>query len=42
MLVHLYIYMMAGMDLDKSFEYIRSKLENKHIFNVLKEYIDLR
>jgi len=37
----LYLYD-DSMDLDKSFEYIRSKLENKHIFNVLKEYIDLR
>tara|TARA_B100000123_G_scaffold198103_1_gene148525 strand:- start:737 stop:1738 length:1002 start_codon:yes stop_codon:yes gene_type:complete len=37
----LYLYD-DSMDLDKSFEYIRNKLENKHIFNVLKEYIDLR
>lgn len=37
----LYLYD-DSMDLNKSFEYIRSKLENKHIFNVLKEYIDLR
>ena len=37
----LYLYD-GSMDLDTSFEYIRSKLENKHIFNVLKEYIDLR
>ena len=37
----LYLYD-NSMDLDKSFEYIRNKLENKHIFNVLKEYIDLR
>ena len=36
----LYLYD-DSMDLDKSFEYIRNKLENKHIFNVLKEYIDL-
>ena len=37
----LYLYD-DSMDLDKSFEYIRNKLESKHIFNVLKEYIDLR
>ena len=37
----LYLYD-GSMDLDISFEYIRSKLEDKHIFNVLKEYIDLR
>ena len=36
----LYLYD-DSIDLDKSFEYIRNKLENKHIFNVLKEYIDL-
>ena len=36
----LYLYD-DSMDLAESFEYVRCKLEDKQIFNALKEYMDL-
>tara|TARA_B100000941_G_scaffold43237_1_gene26416 strand:- start:56 stop:1057 length:1002 start_codon:yes stop_codon:yes gene_type:complete len=36
----LYLYD-DNIDLAESFEYIRKKLEDKHVFNALKEYMDL-